>query len=122
MTSVLDSSVSLVGTSISSRQQSGEKSRVALSGEYKHLDELMKLMVLKLKDIHQQIVTDGNAWFDKRSEICGVVCSPSRVVDSLNPFFTDIETLRDNSEALLKMMNKIDAYTQTLETKTKQLF
>ena len=114
MTSVLDSSVSLVGTSISSRQQSGEKSRVALSGEYKHLDELMKLMILKLKDIHQQI--------DKRSEICGVVCSPSRVVDSLNPFFTDIETLRDNSEALLKMMNKIDAYTQTLETKTKQLF
>ena len=43
-------------------------------------------------------------------------------MDSLNPFFTDIETLRDNSEALLKMMNKIDAYTQTLETKTKQLF
>lgn len=119
---MLDSSVSLVGTSISSRQQSGEKSRVALSGEYKHLDELMKLMILKLKDIHQQIVTDGNAWFDKRSEICGVVYSPSRVVDSLNPFFTDIETLRDNSEALLKMMNKIDAYTQTLETKTKQLF
>ena len=59
---------------------------------------------------------------DKRSEICGVVSSLSRVVDSLNPFFTDIETLRNNSEALLKMMNKIDTYTTTLETKTKELF
>lgn len=119
---MLDSSVSLVGTSISSGKQNEVQSRIALSGEYKHLDELMKLMILKLKDIHQQIVTDGNAWFDKRSEICRVVCSPSRVVDSLNPFFADIETLRDNSEALLKMMNKIDAYTLTLETKTKELF
>ncbi|KAK8811639.1 hypothetical protein WA556_000578, partial [Blastocystis sp. ATCC 50177/Nand II] len=87
LTSVVDSSISMVGTSMS-----------ALSGEYKHLDELMKLMVLKLKDIHQQIVKEGNEWFDKRSE----------TLDSLNPFFTDIETLHDNSEALLKMMNKID--------------
>lgn len=82
----------------------------------------MKLMVLKLKDIHQQIVKEGNEWFDKRSE---TRCVPSvflRVVDSLNPFFTDIETLHDNSEALLKMMNKIDTYTKSLETKVKVLF
>lgn len=82
----------------------------------------MKLMVLKLKDIHQQIVKEGNEWFDKRSETRFVSSGFLRVVDSLNPFSTDIETLHDNSEALLKMMNKIDTYTKSLETKVKVLF
>lgn len=82
----------------------------------------MKLMVMKLKDIHQQVVKEGNEWFDKRSETRCVPCTFLRVVDSLSPFLTDIETLHDNSEALLKMMNKIDTYTKSLETKVKVLF
>ena len=99
--SVLDSSISSASTAVS-----------ALSSEYKHLDELTKMMLLKLKDIHQQIKSEGDQWFEKRSEI----------LDGLSPFLTDIETVRDNSEELLKMIKRVDAYTSTLEARVNDLF
>ena len=52
--------------------------------------------------------------------LCLSFCLP--VVDSLQPFFKDAEALQDNSEALLKMMKKIDAYTKTLESRVNNLF
>ncbi|KAK8814482.1 hypothetical protein WA538_000301, partial [Blastocystis sp. DL] len=100
-TSVLDNSISTAGTTIS-----------ALTAEYKHLDELAKMMIMKLKDIHQQLSKDGDEWISKRDEI----------LDSLHPFFTDAESLRDNSEALLRMVKKIDAYTKVLESRANKLF
>ena len=36
----------------------------------KHLDELYKMMILKLKDIHQKVCVEGNDWYDQRSELC----------------------------------------------------
>ena len=44
--------------------------RIELTTEYKHLDEMTKLMILKLRDIHQQLTTEGKEWFGKREEIC----------------------------------------------------
>lgn len=43
-------------------------------------------------------------------------------MDSLHPFFTDAESLRDNSESLLRMIKKIDAYTKVLESRANKLF
>lgn len=51
-----------------------------------------------------------------------VLCFYDLVVDSLHPFFADVESLRDNSESLLKMLKKVDAYTKSLETRANQLF
>lgn len=47
-------------------------SGIALTAEYKHLDELAKMMIMKLKDIHQQLLKDGDEWISKRDEICWV--------------------------------------------------
>lgn len=47
-------------------------SGTALTAEYKHLDELAKMMILKLKDVHQQLLKDGTEWISKRDEICRV--------------------------------------------------
>lgn len=66
----MDSSISTIGTAISGKMINGWIHRIGLSSEYKHLDELHKMMVLKLKDIHQQIMREGNDWFDTRHDIC----------------------------------------------------
>ena len=97
-------------------------SGIALTAEYKHLDELAKMMIMKLKDIHQQLSKDGDEWISKRDEICWIPPCGYHVVDSLHPFFTDAESLRDNSEALLRMVKKIDAYTKVLESRANKLF
>ena len=47
-------------------------SGIALTAEYKHLDELAKMMIMKLKDIHQQLSKDGDEWISKRDEICWI--------------------------------------------------
>lgn len=57
-------------------------------------------------------------------EVNCVLCSSSdlRLVDNLQPFYKEVESLHDNSEALLKMMKKIDAYTKVLESRVDNLF
>lgn len=66
---VLDASISTIGTSISGTFYMIWHEIVGLNSEYKHLDELHKMMILKLKDIHQQIEREGNEWFNKRGEL-----------------------------------------------------
>ena len=72
-TSVLEHSISTAGTTISGGFQCACVSGIALTAEYKHLDELAKMMILKLKDVHQQLSKDGDEWISKRDEICCVV-------------------------------------------------
>ena len=57
------------------------------------------------------------------NEVISVVffVSCSFLVDNLTPFFTNVEELKENSENLVKMLKKIDAYTQTLENRAKEL-
>lgn len=57
------------------------------------------------------------------NEVISVVLfvSCSFLVDNLTPFFTNVEELKENSENLVKMLKKIDAYTQTLENRAKEL-
>ena len=69
-TSVLDNSISTAGTTISGGFLCVDVSGIALTAEYKHLDELAKMMIMKLKDIHQQLSKDGDEWISKRDEIC----------------------------------------------------
>ena len=58
----------------------------------------------------------------KNGARCVAFLVSSHVVDGLSPFLTDIETVRDNSEELLKMIKRVDAYTSTLEARVNDLF
>ena len=78
-------------------------------------------MILKLKDIHQQICGKGNEWFDKRNDICCVSSLLLCLVDSLSPFLRNIEEVQENAENLVKMLKKIDAYTRNLEQRAEEL-
>ena len=44
------------------------------------------------------------------------------VVDGLSPFLTNVETVYDSSEELLKMIKKVDAYTSNLEKRVHEVF
>ena len=68
--SLVDSSISTIGTAISGKNSWKLDDKIGLSSEYKHLDELYKMMILKLKDIHQKVCDEGNEWYDQRSELC----------------------------------------------------
>lgn len=67
---VLDNSLSTAGVTLAGLLQQYRSNRIELTMEYKHLDEMTKLMILKLRDIHQQLTTEGKEWFGKREEIC----------------------------------------------------
>ncbi|CBK22835.2 uncharacterized protein [Blastocystis hominis] len=69
-------------------------------------------MLLKLKDIHQQIQVEGEKWFETRSDL----------LDGLTPFLTNVEAVHDSSEELLKMIKKVDAYTTNLEKRVHEMF
>ena len=44
------------------------------------------------------------------------------VVDNLTPFFSEVENVYSSSQALLKVVTKIDSYTQSLEHRANNLF
>ena len=120
---MLDSSVASVSTAITGRLHSIFVIGVALSSEYKNLDELTKMMLLKLKDIHQQIQVEGEKWFETRSDICTDFSKLFYIlVDGLTPFLTNVEAVHDSSEELLKMIKKVDAYTTNLEKRVHEMF
>ena len=119
--SLVDSSISTIGTAISGNLYWKWHDKIGLSSEYKHLDELYKMMILKLKDIHQKVCVEGNDWYDQRSELCNHFSCFWVVVDSLTPFFSNVEELQENSENLVKMLTKIDAYTKSLEKRAEAL-
>lgn len=43
-------------------------------------------------------------------------------MDGLSPFLTNVETVYESSEELLKMMKKVDTYTSHLEKRVHELF
>ena len=54
---------------------------------------------------------------------CVILCGFFLViVDGLTPYLKNVDELCENTESLVKLLSKVDAYTKQLENRANQLF